>query len=228
LVTLGLPDIAKSSRLRYEGCLSDWKCIDSNEYLDALNLPTPPKSTNRHFVYEGYCDHVRIVVPALALIRALFKPTPDVLPVLFMPATVDMLSFVDYTSESREVIIDHKECQRKFRASKQGTRQHLSLDWAQTSKTARASAHSVFMHALEGALGLTLPRGKATLVFHGEERNETLFVNQVAFIAVEVSSDDSITNKGRSYVFHSMADTAREKTASARYFQGRIQGRSAT
>lgn len=221
LETLGLPLLANSSRMRYEGSLADWKSVDPNEYIDAFNLPTLPGKENQHLVYESYCNGVRIVVPALAFIRALFKPTPDVLPVLFMPTTIDMLSFVDYTSESRDVIIDHRECQRKFRAAKQGTRQRLSLDWAQTSKSARASAHSVFMHALKGAIGLTLPQGGSTLIFHGLEKDKSLFVNQAAFIAVEVSSDDSITNKGRSYIFHSMADSAREKTASARDFKVR-------
>lgn len=215
LIQHGLPTEQKRKRVAFEGSFIGWDSVPADDYLKAYGIVFGPGLKNRHQVYTARIGNLRVVVPALALIRSFFKPTRQLLPRMFSPCNIDEVSFVDYTLSPPNVVIDDDACNQRVGLIQRGSRQEASIKWAQTSKSARTAAQSVHLHALDGALAVTLPQGTGRFIFHGIEKGDTLYVNKIAMVSIVVSAEDSITGKEEQFIFHSMADASRRKTASA-------------
>lgn len=205
LVELGLPEIQKEhrKRIRVNGDFLSWRQVPACEYLAAFELQV---DDNCHNVYAFEHGGLTFHVPALAIIRAFFRPSAVLFPVAFAPLSIDLFSFIDWSQTPPAVIVDDDRAARAFGRTLYGVRQAEALRWMQTSLSARACAQSVHTRACSGDIGLDLPKGQASMVFYGLQRGDQVFVTQMSMNAIGVSSDDSITDKAETFYMHTTAE----------------------
>lgn len=212
---LGVPKPAKAGRYVYEGDFASWRTEPADAYLAGLGFPESPlKSRHQVFTFE-VSPALTAHVPALVLMRAFFKPHYCVLPVIFRPASLDMISFVDYGQDPPTVVLDNVSQVEKFN-TRRGAHRTQAIQWCQLSLSARKMTWSVYRNALDGRLAMALPTGQTRFVLHGVRRGGDLFVTQAALSRVFVPAEDSLTKSSVQYVFHASVDPNRKRAASAK------------
>lgn len=215
LAKVGTPTATQEKRLAYEGDFSTWKVGRSTTYLDAFGIHMPEGKANLHSVFTMSAQNgVTVHVPALVLMRAFFKPVQQLLPAMFTPANIDQVSFVDYTCTPPRVLIDDAVCARRIAATAYSGSQDKSIQWLQTSKSARRAAQSVHRHAMSGHLKIDLPEGNIRIIMHGLLANGRLYATKATLVSVRVSGHDSITGNDELFFIHAMADASRIPLAS--------------
>lgn len=216
-ITAGIPSAQKSKRLLYEGDFSSWKAGCVSTYLAGFGVALPAGIENCHEVLTLVSDKgVTVHVPALVLMRAFFKPSRLVLPAVFSPAGIDLLSFVNYAATPPVVVIDDIACAKHVSKTVQGANQARAIEWLQLSKSARKMVHSTYRNAITGWLRLSLPQGRVRIAFHGRLDGEHLYATKATLISIIVPEDDSITGAREEIIFHAMVDADRKPTSSIR------------
>ena len=187
LATLGVPrSIGTSTRVVYEGDLSTWSSTAEDEYLQAFGIELPPGLSNRHTIYSAQQgDGTRILVPALVLIRGLFRPHALLMPLVFTPGNVDLMGFVDYSNDPPTVVLDGAE--QMTLNKRDAASRYEPVRWMLSSTSAHQCAHSIYLHSLGGRLDLRLPQGQLRLVLHGRKVGAILFVTKVTVTWVTVN-----------------------------------------
>lgn len=90
-------------------------------------MDLPADVENRHDVFTFAIDEkLTAHVPALALMRAFFKPHHCVLSAVFCPTSLDALSFVDYCQDPPVVVLDNVPERGKRFAPKAGAHRECS------------------------------------------------------------------------------------------------------
>lgn len=206
LTTRGLPELPKEhcKRMRFDGDFLSWHPVSATSYLAAFGIPSADE--HRHQVYRFEHDGVTVYVPALAIIRAFFRPSAVLFRVAFAPLSVDLFSFIDWSQTPPAIIVDDKRVAKAFGRTLYGVRQAEALRWMQTSLSARACAQSVHTRACAGDIGIDLPKGQASMVFYGLLQGNRVFVTQMSVNAIAVSADDSITDKAEAFHLHANAE----------------------
>ncbi|MYZ50872.1 transposase [Malikia spinosa] len=213
LATSGVPcGTGASTRVVYEGDLETWSRVAVDEYLQAFGIELPPGLSNRHSVFLAQlADGTSIFVPALALMRGIFRPHELLMPLAFTPGNVDLMGFVDYSNDPPTIVLDGTE-QRNLNKRDAASR-YEPVRWMLSSTSANRCAHSVYLYSLSGRLDLRLPQGQFRLVLHGRQVASSLFVTKVTVTWVTVPVEDSVTRAEHTHVFHRMA--AKERTVPA-------------
>ena len=208
LLKTGVPLAATSKRLVLECELSDLSIGGAAEYLEAFGMRFAAGQTNHHDVLFG---KTRIghpfQIPALVLMRAMFKPNQQVFPAMFTPANVDTLSFVDYGAAVPQVVIHDKTCRTKISIRARGTNQAEALRWLQTSLSARRCAQGIHFRAMSGALGMEMPQGRAKIILHGLPTESCLFVTKAVLMSCSIAPEDSITGREERFDFRANGNT---------------------
>lgn len=221
LLSVGIPtsNNQQLKRIAFEGNFSTWHPVCADSYLQAFGVVVPEGSFNRHTVFSvsSPCG-VTIHVPALVLMRAFFKPVRQVLPRMFSPSNIDLLSFVDYGCTPPVVVIDDAECCKRISLIANSTSQGKTIQWLQTSRSARGAAQSVHQHAQSGFISFDIPRGHVRIIFHGLLRQEHLYATRASLVTVHVAESDSIASAAEVFHFHAMADSQRTAMASTSDF----------
>lgn len=216
-VRLGIPEPQKTQRHVFEGDFASWKLGEVETYLAGVGVDLPAGVVSTHDVFTfAINEKLTAHVPALALMRAFFKPHSHVLPAVFHPVSLDLISFVNLCESPPTVVLDglaFSLAMGRFRTENSVSRER-AIQWCQLSVSARAMSWSVFRNALEGRLAMTLPEGQVRLVLHGVRKGNDLFVTQAALSYVVVSAEDSLTGQREEYVFHAGADHSRQHYAS--------------
>lgn len=208
LSTVGVPTANTLERTVFTGVLSGWTRTPSKRYLEAFGFAVPDGMEHQHSVYcHQLDDGTTLHVPALAFIRALYKPHRLLLPVIFSPANIDIFGFVDYSSAPPVVILD--KGREKYLDHRQIEDRYEPLRWLHSSRSARACSQSVFTNSLNGCVDLALPLGQFRLVMHGRLVGSELFVTKVAMITASVEATDSVTGSEEAFLFHRMAGPER-------------------
>ncbi|SDP92872.1 Putative transposase of IS4/5 family [Rhodoferax sp. OV413] len=188
LLELGTCGVPKCSQLvKHKGTLdfSALVAVNADEYLDALGLHAPQKLPNRHQVFECRFDGVRVVFPALVLMRALFRPNKFLLPVMFRPQALDRIRFLDYTRTPTEVVVD-----ASWRGTyRSGEEVNQCISWMTLFPSAIRLASSVHEFAMRGEIGMSLPLGSARATMHGLNVGGILFVTEMKVMAVHANED---------------------------------------
>lgn len=212
LANVGLPTTRSLERAVYTGGISAWTRASPDKYLQAFGFSAANQLSAGHPVYCHVLDDgTTLHVPALALIRALFKPHRLVLPVVFSPGNIDVLGFVDYASTPPVVVLDKER--EKYLDRREVEGRYEPLRWLHSSRSARDCSQRIFLNALSGCVDLALPLGQFRLVMHGRRVESELFVTKVTIISVSVEATDSVTGTIQSYVFHRMAAAERKVPA---------------
>lgn len=213
----GVPIVKGSTRLVYEGDLSSLTSVSAHHYLDGMGINLPENVANRHEMFTFKTeDGLTGYVPALTLMRAFFKPHKFVLPAVFTPVGVDLLSFVNYTESPPSLVVDDSEFLKFSQRVCARPNIHKSLFWLQISKSAKKMTQTVYQIALSNQLGLLLPQGRARIIFHGKKTEHNFYVSKAALISINIGAEDSITCKNEEIIFHAMADSRQKAAASIR------------
>lgn len=157
---------------------SDWTLSSPETYLEAFGHR--PISNKGHLVFSFQSQGTEFLIPAIALIRALFRPLDGIAPWLFHPAGLELVSAPITIDDDCGLEVKLTCPVRNHWARKSHTvRQFLRWVWAYPS--AGRMWRSVLAHAQERRLGLDLPVGQAKLSCHGIATDRYFGVTSLRF-----------------------------------------------
>jgi hypothetical protein len=164
LVSGGLPSRG-TARLVTQQDFSRWTAVDQDEYLGAFGLSNSAALHNQHAVFETFSGPTRVLVPALVVMRALFRPTRYLLPRMFAPQALEHIRHVDMSGSSA-VVRYRSDLWRNLEATRYGDVTG-PLTWMTVFPSASRFAESVHRSALQGRLSLDLPHARAKIAMWG-------------------------------------------------------------
>jgi hypothetical protein len=172
----GLPD-ERTEQLSFETNFADWKSCDAAEYLGAWGKGYFSSTPTRHLVYALSVPraNLKILVPALAIIRAIFRPTV-MLPTLFTPQALDRACHLDLSCSPPRAVID-----ANWTASSLRKHRDFSpiLAWLKGFPSASRMTGSVHEHAREGVIGISLPDAISVMSVFGKRVDDALLVTKL-------------------------------------------------
>lgn len=216
LLTEGVPRIGHQRKFVFEGDFALWGVADASVYLEALGFPPIDCSVpNRHEVLSiPGPKGLTLYVPTLVLLRAFLRPASPVFSTAFTPASIDQVSFVDYSADPPRVVIDEKELKVKS-MQRQGTdTADRPVVWMQTSRSARRMVQSVHTNALNGWLRLTIPQGNVRIGFEGAVVGDKALVSRATVSSAFIPANDSITQTVEAIAFRADASGKRDSVGS--------------
>lgn len=211
LGTCGVPTC--STLVKHRGTLDFGSLVagSADEYLRALALHVPECATNRHMVLEGELDGVQVVIPALVLMRALFRPTKYLLPLMFRPQALDQVCFVDFERSPVDVVV-HATWNGTYRA---GNEVQQCVSWMTLFPSATRFAASIHACAMRGQIGMEVPQGSARVTMDGLKVDGVLFVTEMRVVTVRAGEEPILVATGcpREFVLRSVSRTGSSKGA---------------
>jgi transposase len=172
LVSDGLPT-DRTSRIVVEQQLSGWREIAPDEYCDVLCGGHTAGIAPGHAVYETASGNVRVLVPALAIMRMLFRPTEYLLPAMFSPQALDRVRILDVTTTPPRVEFFSKTWRDRVGGYSDRS---TPISWMSAFPSAIRFAASVHINACAGRIAVSLPNATARLALQGRLQANTLFV----------------------------------------------------
>lgn len=197
----GLPD-SVDSRRRAEVGFEEWEPASIAEYAGAFGLSVAKGHAHEAWAFQY--NRIRFVVPALVLMRALFRPNHHVLPLLFRPQSLD-----DTCTYAGPGLHGHIALLGGFRGSYH-TRERASiaepLSWMYCFPSARAMWASAFGASQEGRLALALPQASARMVLHGRMHAQNFYATRLAFVSITAQEEpfEFASDHSRIICFHVM------------------------
>lgn len=180
LVSGGLPR-ERRSRTVVDGEMRDWKEADPAEYLDAFSIARKT-APNNHAVYETRNRQRRILIPALAIMRAFFRPAKYLLPRMFLPQPLDQVRFVD-TSLSPPNVEFLAETLRNL-GPKCGELK-TPISWMSMFPSAIDFAGSVHLNARSGRIAVSFPAARVRIAFQGRRKESVLLVTNATLLGLD-------------------------------------------
>lgn len=178
LYRAGIPICSHLQRRRRTSYFDDWQEIDGSEYLREFGFPTESAKQYRHQFYEFQIGGFTYVAPALVLMRAFFRPARFLLPSMFLPHALSRLCRLGMSDDGLSLDYSFGLCK-----SKQDTRSQFWKDvlvWMSAYPSAIHMAGSIHHHALNGQIGMSLPRAKVRMVLHGKTVDHKVFVTEIS------------------------------------------------
>lgn len=180
----GLPDGANTRR-RAEVGFAEWGPASIAEYAGAFGLCAPKDSAHEAWAFQY--NRIRFVVPALVLMRALFRPNHHVMPLLFRPQSLE-----DACTYAGPGPHGHIALLGGFRGSYHA-RERASitepLSWMFCFPSARSMWASAFAASQEGRLAIELPKATARMVLHGRMHASNFYATRLAIVSVTAQED---------------------------------------
>lgn len=160
----------------------DVQTLDSREYVDALGLQLPDNDTNNHMLFGVTCGQLRYLIPALVLIRAMFRHSSALIRLMFYPQAIDRISDVDWSEAAPKLVI----LDSALYSGRKATRDNLIkvMSWFKFLPSAYRAAASVHHVAMSGGIGVTLPGGRAKVNLRGSRCESDVFVTEMSIQAV--------------------------------------------
>ncbi|WP_416761913.1 transposase [Roseateles sp. So40a] len=180
----GIPN-NKPDRMRVESEFKNWKPASLLEYCCALSmdLDGEPSHETWAFVHNG----MRVVVPALVLMRALLRPHDPVFDLAFKSHSIDAM--VTYTGDtelsSGETVVSVVQSYRYSAATSNKATILEPLSWAYSFPSARQMWNSIYAHATHGRIAMQLPHAWSHMVVHGVAHARNFYVTQLAVVSLE-------------------------------------------
>jgi hypothetical protein len=167
--------VSSTSRMSGTTCFSRWKLVDATEYLSEMAIEADP-ADNRHQIFEVDHNGLRLVLPAILVLKALFKPSATVFEYLFRPSGMDMLLAPKHANGSMSVVL-----------LPQRIRQHVPVgdttferfQWLYCFPSAQASFYSVYGYATSGIVGLKLPKAEVDIWLKGRLIGNRFFASNL-------------------------------------------------
>jgi hypothetical protein len=172
---------SRARRARVDSDFKNWSTASAHEYLGGLGVEL--HVSERHLIFSVSHDGVRYLIPALVLIKAMFRPFSQLAPFLFAPNGLELMSTPDPSCSQPSVhlmpgVLDTHSGRTV------SVREPLSWYWS--FPTARHCWDSVYAWARKGHLALDLPTGKIRLVIKGKLNGGTCYVTDCSVIRVDI------------------------------------------
>lgn len=180
LVSSGLPD-ARAHRVVIDQELTTWREAEPRDYLMQFGFDESTSRRNLHAVYETKSNATRILIPALVLMRALFRPTRYLLPEMFRPQALDRIRFLDLSEPVPRV--EFLPATLRNLPDRYGD-VTTPIAWMSSFPSAMAFAASVHRFAMEGRIAVALPKAKMRLSFRGSVKRATFFATSAELLEV--------------------------------------------
>jgi hypothetical protein len=182
LVTMGLPREYTKERRPATFDFSRWRSVDCAEYLSCFDSVLARTATKEHLVFETTHKRTRILIPALALIRGFFRPR-WLLPVMFRPQALQQVCHLDLSVVPARLVI--------VRTGREYMLEHHgdivpALEWMSCFPSAAQMAASVHRYALQGMVGIDLPKAMARIAFRGRRAGDTFRVTKATITDLQV------------------------------------------
>lgn len=171
---LELP-VRTQSKLFTATRLAEWQTIDATEYLGEMGITTDIAG-NRHQIFSVNQNGLRLVIPAILMLKALFKPNATVFQYLFRPSGLDCLLAPVPKPGSMSVALLPTRIRQHMPIAERGL---ARLQWLYCFPTARKAFDSAYTNAARGVIGLVLPNIEARISVRGVLREGTLLVSML-------------------------------------------------
>jgi len=181
----GLPTVDKTVRRTVTVNFRDFSPCDARKYTDYFGIEMTKGEAGGHQVFEVQHDGKTYLVPALALMRALFRPTPNLLHEMFGPSALERTLWLDYSNRSADIVVDAKwatSSVKERHSNWQGP-----LRWMASHRTARRMADSVHRNAMAGRLALNLADCEAEIVLSGSQGPNAVLVTEARILSITPS-----------------------------------------
>lgn len=183
LPSLAIRGLPSSATHRRKVCtdFSTWKSVSGISYLNAFTRRH--QGTQNHQFFQFSDGGVDFVVPALALMRAFFRPTKFVLPEMFLPQGIEHICIPGNNSAHCELAPSQSWAVK--RRTKKRASGFLPLSWLFSFPSARAMCESLHSHAIAGRLGMSLPTAKVQAVVRGRKLKNSFYVTELRLISLD-------------------------------------------
>lgn len=181
----GLPTVNKTVRQTVTVNFGNFSPCDTRKYTAYFGMPMPEGEVKGHQVFEVHHQGWTYVVPALALMRALFKPTPKLLHEMFAPSALERTLRLEYSNDSVDIVVDAQWATSSIQEKCSDWK--APLRWIASHPTARRMADSVHRHAMMGRLALDLANCEAEVVLTGVKRTNVVFVTTARILSITPS-----------------------------------------
>ena len=181
----GLPTGDKTVRRTVTVNFRDFSPCDARKYTDYFGIQMTKGEAGAHQVFEVQHDDKTYLVPALALMRALFRPTPKLLHEMFGPSALERTLWLDYSNGTADIVVDAKwatSSVKERHSNWQGP-----LRWMASRLTARRMADSVHRNAMAGRLALNLADCEAEVVLSGSQGPNAVLVTEARILSITPS-----------------------------------------
>ena len=190
----GVPVDTSTRQGRVQLDFSQWTRTEASDYLNAFGIADEVTTPSSHQVFTTVHNGMRLFVPALVWIRALFRPSAHLLPRAFGPHFLDFVSHISSDDAESQVVLDtdlvsHAQINRLSCPEQ-------ALTWMRAHPSASSMVSSVHRYAMEGAIGLDLPAGQATLAVRGRRVGKSLFVTDMSIYIIEAADAPNATIAG--------------------------------
>jgi hypothetical protein len=178
----GVPGVRPAARKRAVVHFGDFAKTDAGEYLTYFGLGKCTEAAGCHQLFEVFVGDDRYLVPALVMMRALFRPTSKLLPQMFVPNALERTCRLGFADDVMHVIVDTpwaKGYDAEQRADCEGP-----LRWMMLHPSARRMANSVHQYAMAGLIAMDLPDAKSELVFAGFQSGNAVLFTEIRVLSV--------------------------------------------
>ncbi|RAS33191.1 transposase [Paraburkholderia bryophila] len=169
---------SSTSRMSVATCFSRWKVVDATDFFSEMAIEAYP-AANKHQMFEVDHNGLRLVLPAILVLKALFKPNATVFQYLFRPSGLDMLLAPVYANGSTTVAILPRKLRQHVPVGDTGLER---LRWLYCFPTARAAFDSVYTRATYGVVGIKLPTAEIDISVKGCLRGRKFFVSSLSIV----------------------------------------------
>jgi len=184
LGTRGLPTATSTLRLIERVDLSELHPTDSTEYLEVFGLQGAAGENAGHAVYQLLTERRRWLIPALALIRGVFRPHNVLLDEVFRPHMLERVSYFDPT-DGRVVIT----APWAKKVGNSATDPSALLAWLWRDTAAGRLAGGVHRQAMSGAIAVDPTGAKVDIAVKGTKIGNTFYVTRCTVTRAYLPTD---------------------------------------
>lgn len=178
----GLPEVREQS-LKLKTQLGDWVGVDPVQYFGSESGADGIRHQVWSFKRQSKLAEVTVLLPALALMRALLRPHAYVLAQMFQPQALDSVCrFIDGAPRPTRPW-------PRARTSAESQPFVGTMTWLHCFPTARQAVSSIYERARDGWLDLELPAATLELHLRGAYRGLEFFATQLTVVSIEPAEE---------------------------------------
>jgi hypothetical protein len=159
--------------------LSSWSNSSPKAFWAVLGDKRVP--TDGQLVFSFQDRGTEYLVPAIVLIRAMFRPLRHLAPMLFHPTSLELVSAPTCADSGFCAELALPTVDERYNEAV-ATKALFTWLWAYPS--AKRMWNSLYQWALQGILGITLPLGTVRAVFHGIARGKRVAVTEMRVMQI--------------------------------------------
>ncbi len=177
--------IEPKSKLSATTTFAQWKLGNADAYVNEFRGAAETSPTS-HQIYTFDHNGLLVVIPAILLMKALFKPSATVFEYLFRAAGLDMLVAPQQDNGSTSVTLLHRKIRQHVPIAATSLRR---LQWIYCFPSARAAFDSVYRYATQGKFGVRLPNANVEISVQGQLRQNVLIASRLSVTACSPLED---------------------------------------